>query len=96
MITFILLIATIVLFFWMVIKAFRSAGWHNGGTGERKAKAEYSRIMREEPDGDNAKLSEAEFVEQYVSVVPGILRYVLLAITILFVGSIASCTSVIY
>jgi len=92
--TFLIFIITFGLMIWMIIKIYKSLGWHNGGTGERKAKAEYSRIKREEPDSDNVRLSEAEFVEQYVSAVPGMLRYVLYILLILVVGMLSTCASI--
>ena len=64
---------------WPVIKVYSSFNWHNRGVGERKGKAEYSRIQREEPASENAKLSESEFVDTFVSSKPSIFLYLPMA-----------------
>ena len=86
-----LMFAVFVATIWVVIKSNMAYSFHNRGVGERKAKAEYARIKREQPDSAEAQISEAEFVEQYVSAVPGVRRYILIALLLLVVGLPVSC-----
>ena len=76
----------------MMVKMYQTNVWHHGGTGERQAHAEYGRIQREQPDCAEARLSEAEFVQQYVASRPGLARYLIVAILLLIIGLPASCT----
>src|SRR3546814_12491087 len=75
----------------MVVKMYKAFGWHNKGVGERNAQAEYARMRREQPDSADARLSEAEFVSQYVGARPGMARYLIGGLLIAFVGVPASC-----
>ncbi|MTI99741.1 MAG: hypothetical protein FH752_14080 [Marinobacter adhaerens] len=67
---------------WLVVKANKARSWHNEGIGERKARAEYARLQRENPDSPEAKATEAEFVESYVSAQPTMARYFIAALMI--------------
>ena len=77
---------------YMVVKAHKANFWHNQGVGERSARAEYSRLQREQPGSAEARLSEAEFVQQYVASRPGAWRYIAGALLLVFIGLPASCT----
>jgi hypothetical protein len=56
-----------------------------------KGKAEYGRLKRDVPDSPDAILSEAEFVEKYVSNRSGMARYILISLAVIFIGMPASC-----
>lgn len=77
---------------YMMVKMFKATQWHHQGVGERSARAEYARIQREQPDSAEARLSEAEFVSQYVAARPGIARYLVIGLLLTFVGLPAACT----
>src|SRR3546814_3902847 len=62
---------------YMLVKMYKAFVWHNQGVGERNAHAEYARMRREQPDSADARLSEAEFVSQYVGARPGMARYLI-------------------
>ena len=80
------------LILWSVIKSNKAHGWHRG-VGERKGKAEYSRIKRENPDSSDAQLGEAEFVDKFVSSSPGVARYIIItALTFIIGGPIVFLT----
>lgn len=76
----------------LMVKMYKSVTWHNQGVGERTARAEYARIQREQPDSAEARLSEPEFVQQFVASRPGMARYVIGAILLVLVGIPAACT----
>jgi hypothetical protein len=76
----------------MFVKMYKAYTWHNQGIGERSARAEYARIRRDQPDSAEARLSEAEFVQQYVASRPGFARYFIFALLITFIGIPTSCT----
>jgi hypothetical protein len=75
----------------LVVKAYKAGTWHQQGVGERSARAEYARILREQPDSAEARLSEAEFVQRHVASRPGMMRYLLFALLLAFIGLPASC-----
>jgi len=77
---------------YMLVKAHRANFWHNHGVGERTARAEYARLRREQPDSAEARLSEAEFVRQYVEARPSMWRYIVAVLLLVFIGLPASCT----
>ena len=77
---------------YMMVKAYKAFTWHTQGIGERSAHAEYARIQREQPDSAEGRLSEAEFVQQYVASRPGMARYIIFALLIAFIGIPAACT----
>jgi len=76
---------------YFMVKLFQAQHWHYMGGGDRKARAEYARLSRENPDSPDAKLSEAEFVQRFVTQQPGMLRYLGYAMLLLIVGLPASC-----
>ena len=76
---------------WAVFKGYRAGAWHNGGIGEREAKAEHGRLQRETPNSHDAQLSEAEFIQQFLATKPKPGRYALILLLICFVGLPASC-----
>lgn len=86
-----LMLLCVVAVIYMIVKMYKAAVWHNQGVGERNAHAEYARIRREQPDSADARLSEAEFVSQYVSARPGMARYLIGGLLIALVGVPASC-----
>lgn len=77
---------------YMVVKAHKANFWHNQGVGERAARAEYGRLQREQPGSAEARLSEAEFVQQHVASRPGMWRYIAGALLLVFIGLPVSCT----
>jgi len=77
---------------YLMFKAFQSQHWHAMGGGDRKARAEYARLSRENPDSPDARLSEAEFVEKFVNQMPGMFRYVGYSLLLLIVGLPVSCS----
>lgn len=77
---------------YMMVKMYKAFTWHTQGVGERNAHAEYARIQREQPDSAEARLSESEFVNQYVGSRPGMARYIIFALLIAFIGIPAACT----
>jgi hypothetical protein len=85
------IIACIAVSTYFLFKGYSAFLWHNLGRGERKARAEYARIRREQTDSADAKLSEAEFVEKFVSARPGFWRYFSYSSLVLLVGMPASC-----
>lgn len=68
---FVACIALYVLTGYVGVKAYRRRKWHETGEGDRKARAEYAKMLRESPDSTDAKLTEAEFVDNFVNRVPG-------------------------
>src|SRR3546814_14872698 len=76
---------------YMLVKMYKAFVWHNQGVGERNAHAEYARMRREQPDSPDARLSEAEFVSQYVGARPGMARYLIGGLLIAFAGVPDSC-----
>jgi len=75
----------------MFAKALPAGMFHYYGAGVRKGRAEYGRIKREQPDSPDARLSEAEFVDRFVSEGPKPWKYVLLALLLMFIGFPLSC-----
>lgn len=76
----------------MLVKMYKSFTWHNQGVGERNAHAEFARIQREQPDSAEARLSEPEFVRNFVASKPGMARYLIFGLLIAFIGIPAACT----
>lgn len=77
---------------YMLVKAHKANFWHNQGVGERTARAEYGRLQREAPHDPQAQLSEAEFVDTYVKARPGMWRYILGVLLLVFIGLPVSCS----
>lgn len=77
---------------YMLVKAHKANFWHNHGVGERVARAEYGRLQREQPGSAEARLSEAEFVQQRVAARPGMWRYIVGVLVLVFIGLPVSCT----
>jgi hypothetical protein len=92
MIGALLMLACVAGAIYMLVKMFKAYHWHNQGTGERNGHAEYARIQREQPDSAEARLSEAEFVNQYVASRPGMARYLIFGLLLAFIGIPAACT----
>lgn len=67
----------------LVWKAWLAWRWHHRGDGARKARNEYARIRREQPDTAEARLTEAEFVRYFVALRPGPARYAVAAALLL-------------
>jgi len=76
-------------FFWF--KALYTAFWRYGGPGERQARAEHARVVRENPDSSDAKISEAEYINTFFNSRPGFFRYFALALLVSIVGIPLSC-----
>ena len=95
MIAVIILVLGIAGCIYFIVKTNRAGAWHMQGIGERKARAEYARLSREEPNSSAAKVSEAEFVQTFVSQQPGMWRYILSAVATLAVTILASCVAMI-
>jgi len=66
-----------------------------GGSAERKARAEYGRIKRETPDSQDARITEAEFVNNYIKnhikQGPNPWKYGIVSILLLLIGVPVSC-----
>ena len=86
-----LMLACVAGVIYLMVKMYQSVAWHYQGVGDRTAHAEYARIKREQPDSAEARLSEAEFVQRHVSSRPGIARYIVCALLLVFIGLPASC-----
>ncbi len=76
--------------FFLAMAIYRSF-WRYAGPGERQARAEYARISREKPESPEAKLSEAEYVDNFFRSRPGFFKYIVFAILIAVFGIPASC-----
>lgn len=90
---FILMLLCVAAAVYLMVKMYQVHTWHNQGVGERKARAEYGRIRREQPDSAEARLSEGEFVSQYVSAKPGMARYIVGVLLLVFIGMPAACVA---
>lgn len=99
MLGLILTVASFIACFVFMVKMVLAMKWHGGvmgpGIGERKGKAEYGRIKRESPTSADAQLSEAEFVEKFISTRPRPARYVMYVLAICFVLIPVSCTMMV-
>lgn len=73
-------------------KVYPSLAFRYAGTGERKARAEYGRIKRERPDSADAKITEAEFVENFIRQGPSPWKWVIIAVALMLVGIPVACT----
>lgn len=92
MLGLLMMVAVAVLAFYMVFfKVYPSIGFRYTGVGERKGRAEYQRIKREHPDSREAKLSEAEFVENFVQAGPSPWKSIALLILLLILGLPMAC-----
>ena len=91
MFTTVLILLSIGALIWALIKYVKAMSWHHGGLGERKAKAEYGRIKRDDSNSADAQLSEAEFIDKFVSSAPKAIRYGMFAALICLVIMPASC-----
>ena len=67
------------------VKGVQARSWH-AQRGEREGRAEYARLVRERPDAPEARLSEAEFVNQFVASKPSPWRYHVAAVALVIVG----------
>lgn len=76
-------------FFWF--KALYNAFWRYAGPGQRQARAEHARILRESPNSPDGKISEAEYVNSYLKRSHGFLKYFVLALLVSMVGVPLSC-----
>lgn len=77
------------LFFY--VRGMYAAFWRYAGPGERQARADYARLVRERPDAPEARLSEAEFVHDFLGRRPGFLRYLVFALLLTLVGVPMAC-----
>lgn len=92
MIGFLLMAAvTIGAFYLIFAKVYPSIAFRYAGAGDRKARAEYQRIKREHPDAPEARVSEAEFIENFVKNGPSPWKYVLATVALLMLGLPLSC-----
>lgn len=91
MLTTILILISTGAFIWASVKYLKAMSWHHGGLGERKAKAEYGRIKRDDSNSADAQLSEAEFIDKFIAPAPKALRYGIILMLICFVALPASC-----
>lgn len=82
----IVMLVVIVAAVYCLVKAWGAANWHNRGVGERAARAEFARMQREQPDSAEARLSESEFVNQYVAARPKAWRYITGTLLLVFIG----------
>lgn len=90
--------ATIVMLAWIaallyvVIKTSRVIAWRTQ-TGEPDARAEYGRIVREQPGSTDAKISEAEFVKKFIADnKPNVWVWILISVGLFLIGGPAACT----
>jgi hypothetical protein len=81
--TLVVLVAAI----YFLVRVNVAFGFHYRGKGEMRGRAAYARIRRESPDSADAKLSEAEFVENFIKAGPKVWLNLILALTcgVLFV-----------
>lgn len=75
----------------VAFKVYPAIFFRYAGRGERKARAEYQRIKREHPDAPEARISEAEFVENFVQQGPSPWKYVLATLALMAIGLPLSC-----
>lgn len=76
-------------FFFYLFKAV--FGQAKTATGLLSAKAEYARIAREEPSSATARLSEAEYLNNYVKSRPGFFSTIVRAFVFGFFGIVGGC-----
>lgn len=81
----------IIAFFYFMIRAVYLGWTRYGGQGERQARAEHARIVREEPDSANARISEAEYVNTFFNNGPSFVKNIAIAALIAIVGIPMSC-----
>jgi hypothetical protein len=67
------------------VKIAQAFSWHRH-KGARVAKAEFGRLLREQPQSADAQLSEGEFVEKFVSARVGTWVWVLAGLAMAVVG----------
>jgi hypothetical protein len=79
----------VIAFVFYLIKAV--FGQIKTASGLLGAKAEYARVKREDPDSPSAKISEAEYLQNYVKSRPGFFSTILRAFVFGFFGIIGGC-----
>lgn len=79
----------VIAFVFYLIKAV--FGQIKTASGLLGAKAEYARIAREEPNSATARLSEAEYLNNYVKSRPGFFSTIVRAFVFGFFGIIGGC-----
>jgi hypothetical protein len=82
---------TIIAIYLIFAKIYPALAFRYAGTGERKARAEYGRIKRENPTSPQAQITEAEFVENFVRNGPSPWKYAALMFLLVLVGIPISC-----
>jgi hypothetical protein len=89
-----LLMGVIIIFaiYVTLAKVYPAIFFRYTGGGDRKARAEYGRIKRESPDSPEARITEAEFIENFVTNGPSPWKYATLVFLLLLVGLPLSCT----
>ena len=83
----------IVIGYIIVAKLFPSGMIHFYGEGDRKGRAEYQRIKREQPDSADANISEAEYVEKFVARTPKPWKYMLYIVLLTLIGIPMACVA---
>ena len=86
---FLLSVFGVLAFFFYLIKAV--VGQAKTASGMLGAKAEYARIAREEPNSDVSRLSEAEYLQNYMKSRPGFVSTILRAFVFGFFGIVGGC-----
>ncbi len=87
-----MLLASIIGYIYNIIRVYKARKFQEQ-TGEREAHAAYARIKREQPDAPVAKLSEAEFVHDFMKNGPTIKKpilYMFLLIPVMILGLLGS------
>jgi len=84
-------VVTVFILYLIFAKVYPALAFRYAGAGDRKAHAEYNRIKRESPDSPSAKISEAEFVENFVRNGPSPWKYVALVFLLAILGIPLSC-----
>ena len=85
------ILVVLALFYMLFFKVYPAFFFRYWGGGERKGRAEYQRIKREHPDAPEARKSEAEFVEAFVSNGPSPWKWIALLVLIALIGLPVSC-----
>lgn len=86
---FVLSVFGVLAFFFYLITAV--LGQLKTASGLLGAKAEYARIVREEPNSETARLSEAEYINNYIKSRPGFFSRIIRAFVFGFIGIIGGC-----
>ncbi len=82
---------TVVILYLIFAKMYPAMAFRYMGGGDRKARAEYGRLKRESPDSPQARVSEAEFVEDFLKNGPSPWKYVIMIFTLALIGIPLSC-----